>query len=258
MIVLNYPHLQPSLEPKRLRKEEIWLLGETARLQTCGTSPRLKVEVSRIIARAARLRVNGLAFETHWELNHAVVDDEGTPVLGAVEYDEAWPTGAMIYLNGEVIGERDGLARSTAVHELAHAIFDMPAWLMRAQGSTLETTRRFQAVHADAQMVYADPRAEPPIDWGEWRANEFMGSFLAPRRLLHRHMHKRAAARGIALVEGPNSADLPIVCPHADGSAVTELTYELAEMFGVSDSFMHVRLRKYGLIGDQLHTMFVF
>lgn len=97
-----------------------------------------------------------------------------------------------------------------------------------------------------------DTQTEPEVDWVEWRANEFMGAFLAPRRLLHRHMHKRAAALSIPMVESPYRGELPIVCPYAMIEEVDSLVSELAEMFGLSVPFMEVRLRKYGLVSRRV------
>lgn len=181
MIILNYPHFRPSFEPKRLRAEEIWARGEAARTQIFGLTPRPKIDLARLIKRSRQIRVNGLAFETHWELGRPVVDDAGNPVMGAVEHDESWPEAAMIYLNGDEIGDRDDLGRSTAAHELGHAVFDTPSWIQRSRQRSLpfgrheQPERRFQPA----------PNTQAPretIDWREWRANEFMGAFLAPRR----------------------------------------------------------------------------
>lgn len=76
-----------------------------------------------------------------------------------------------------------------------------------------------------------------------------MGAFLAPRRLLHRHMHKRAAALGIPLISLDQDADLPVVNGTKAGfDAIETLAIDLAEIFGVSIPFTQVRLRKYGLV----------
>jgi hypothetical protein len=247
MLILNYPHVRSSLEPKRLRKEEIWQVGEAARSQICGASQRPKVELARIVARAKHFKVNGLSFETHWELGRAVTDDAGAAVMGAVEYDESWPTAAMIYVNGEEIGDRDDLVRSTAVHELGHAVFDAPSWIqcrhaLPPRGGAAPP-RHFQ------QLAPGERDNKVGINWPEWRANEFMGAFLAPRRLLHRHMHKRAAALGIPLISLGRDEDLPVVNGSKAGfDAVETLAIELAETFGVSIPFTQVRLRKYGLV----------
>lgn len=247
MLILNYPHIRSSLEPKRLRKEEIWQVGEAARSQICGATQRPKVEVARIVARAKHFRVNGISFDTHWELGRQVTDDAGNEVMGAVEYDESWPTAAMIYVNGELIGDREDIARSTAVHELGHAVFDAPSWIQCGHSlpppGDVTPPRHFQ------QLTPGEQANKSGIDWPEWRANEFMGAFLAPRRLLHRHMHKRAAALGIPLITLQRDDDLPVVNgPKAGFDAIETLAIELAEIFGVSIPFTQVRLRKYGLV----------
>lgn len=250
MIILNYPHFRPSFEPKRLRAEEIWAVGEVARTQIFGATPRPKIDVARLIRRSRQLRVNGLAFETHWELGRPVVDDAGNPVMGAVEHDESWPEAAMIYLNGDEIGDRDDLGRSTAAHELGHAVFDTPSWIQRSRQRSLPF-RKHELPDRRFQTAPSAP-ASQTIDWREWRANEFMGAFLAPRRLLHRHMHKRASALGLPMMGPEGDGDLPIVNGRKAGfEAVETLAIDLAEAFGVSIEFIQVRLRKYRLIGGR-------
>ena len=247
MLTLNYPHLRPSLEPAKLRREEIWQVGEIARFQIGGPTSRPKIELSRIVARAKSFIVNGLAFEAHWEIGRSVSDESGHPVMGAIEYDESWPSAAMICVNGELIGDREDLARSTVVHELGHAVFDAPSWIQRGQsmphGEGTTSSRHFQ------QSIPTDEASDGGMDWPEWRANEFMGSFLAPRRLLHVRLHKRAAALRIPLVETPRSDGLPVVNGRKAGfDAIEALALELAELFGVSIPFMLVRFQKYGLV----------
>lgn len=251
MIILNYPHFRPSFEPKRLRAEEIWALGEAARTQIFGVTPRPKIEVARLIRRSRQLLVNGLAFETHWEIGRPVVDDAGNPVMGAVEHDESWPEAAMIYLNGDEIGDRDDLARSTAAHELGHAVFDTPSWIQRSRQRSLPFSRH-ELPERRFQPAPNTPASRETIDWREWRANEFMGAFLVPRRVLHRHMHKRASALGLPMT-GPEGNDgLPIINGRKAGfEAVETLAIDLAETFGVSIDFIQVRLRKYRLIGSR-------
>jgi hypothetical protein len=248
MLILNYPHIRSSLEPQRLRKEEIWQVGEAARSQICGAMQRPKVELARIVARAKHFRVNGLSFDAHWELGRPVTDDMGNAVMGAVEYDESWPMATMIYINGDVIGDRDDIARSTAVHELGHAVFDAPSWI---QGGHSPPSRREAAAPARhfQQLAPGEEGSKAGIDWPEWRANEFMGAFLTPRGLLHRHMHKRAAALGIPLISMHRDDDLPVVNGRKAGfDAIETLAIELAEIFGVSIPFTQVRLHKYGLV----------
>jgi Zn-dependent peptidase ImmA (M78 family) len=257
MMIITYPHFRPSLEPKRLRAQEIWAIGEAARAQVCGTTQRPKLDVMRVIRRSRQLSVNGLAFETHWELGRAITDDAGNPVMGAVEHDESWPEAAMIYLNGEEIGDRDDLSRSTAAHELGHAIFDTPSWIQRSRQRSLpfgphgpSPERRFQLASTSETSGQASPTIG--IDWREWRANEFMGAFLAPRHLLHRHMHKRASALGLPMTGTERADDLPVINGRKAGfDAIETLAIDLAETFGVSIDFIQVRLRKYRLISGR-------
>ena len=141
MLVLTYPHLRPSLEPKRLRREEIWAVAEEARRQLC-RGPRPKVDVAQIARRSVCLQVNGLVFELRWQFDRSVEDEAGQPVVGLVEHDPTWPAGATISIDSAFIGERDELGRSTAAHELGHAVFDVPAWIRNAQNTTEPATRR--------------------------------------------------------------------------------------------------------------------
>jgi hypothetical protein len=256
MLVLNYPHFRPSFEPRRLRAPEIWALGEAARRQIAGAAQKPKLDLARLIARSRRLQVNGLAFETHWELGRAITDDAGNPALGVLEHDESWPAAALISLNGALIEEREDLARSTAGHELGHAVFETPAWIQRSRQPSLRLElnepapeRRFQPVATGGAAAKA---AAGVPDWREWRANEFMGALLAPRPLLHRHMFKRAAALGIPMIAPERGHELPLLAGRKAGFEATEtLAIDLAEIFGVSIDFIQVRLRKYGLISGR-------
>ena len=245
MLVLTYPHLRPSLEPKRLRREEIWVVAEEARRQLC-RGPRPKVDVAQIARRAVFLQVNGLAFELRWQFDRSVEDEAGQPVVGSVEHDPTWPAGASISIDSAFIGERDDLSRSTAAHELGHVIFDVPTWIWRTQNTSGAESRRYHLTETSERDAAAD------IDWVEWRANEFMGGFLAPRAMLHRHMHKRAAGLAIPLIEGGRGGELPVVCPQAPPPLIDELVGELADLFGLSVPFIRMRLRRYGLVPVQL------
>ena len=225
-LVLSYPHLRPSLEPKRLRREEIWAVAEEARRQLC-RGPRPKVDLIEIAKRTSRLQVNGLAFEARWELDQAVTDDAGQPVFGALDHDPAWPQRATISLNGTLIDGRSELARSTAAHELGHAIFETPAWI-QSEAIVAGTPSRNHRFTKSAQ----EDKAGAEMDWVEWRANEFMGAFLAPRSMLHRYMHKRAAGLAIPMIESGRRDELPGVCPRTLPPLIDEVVGELAEGHG--------------------------
>jgi hypothetical protein len=79
-----------------------------------------------------------------------------------------------------------------------------------------------------------------------------MGAFLAPRRLLHRHMHKCASALGLPMTGPERADDLPIINGRRAGfERIETLAIDLAELFGVSIDFIQVRLRKYRLISGR-------
>ena len=65
-------------------------------------------------------------------------------------------------------------------------------------------------------------------------------------------MHRRAAALEIPLIESGRRDELPVVCPRTVPPLIDELIGELADLFGVSESFMRVRLRRYDLVPYQM------
>lgn len=169
VVALTYPCRHPSFEPARLTAGEIWQVGTDARQAICADPRQPKIDLALVMARSRRLAVNGLSFETHWTCDAPVLDEAERPVLGAVHHDPGCTT-ALIDLNPDLIGDRDDLWRSTAAHELGHAIFDVPAWIAagaprsRAPSEPARIHKRFES---------ASPMARPPreMDWPEWRAN---------------------------------------------------------------------------------------
>jgi len=91
---------------------------------------------------------------------------------------------------------------------------------------------------------------DAPIDWREWRADEFMGAFLVPRRQLARSFAREASAFGAAIRwKVIDEIPTPYVAANDAGwSAIDAIAGALAEEFGVTSAFIGVRLRKYGLI----------
>ena len=57
---------------------------------------------------------------------------------------------------------------------------------------------------------------------------------------------------GFPWSKGRSSQELPIVCSYAEQSFVDEMIGELADMFGLSEPFLRVRLRRYGLVPGHL------
>jgi hypothetical protein len=232
-IVLNYPHCARTKQADRLRSFEIWQLAVDARRQLCRRPRLAAIRIEDLMTRCRRLSVNGTAFDLHWECSGPVFDDLGRPVFGATEYVKG-ERAVVLRLNPELIGSADDLARSTALHELGHAVFEAPGWVAGSCAS--EQSRAFSTSASQAATA----------NWSEWRANEFMGGFLAPRDLLHRELVKAASHLRLRLVAGDDPSGLPLL----DGRQfdIDDLVTVLSERFGISPTFIEVRLAKYGLV----------
>jgi Zn-dependent peptidase ImmA (M78 family) len=184
------------------------------------------------------MSVNGIEIVTQWDLDRSVRDGKGRDVLGVTEADPALPGVLLISLNAELIAERDYLKRSTLAHELGHALFDGPSMLRQAGQPA------FAMVTPDEEHL-VKPGCKP-MDWREFRANEFMGALLAPRALLHRELVRRAIALRLPLRDtGENQ---PVLRAAGDPIRIEELLFDLAERFGVSASFIEYRLHRYALV----------
>ncbi len=233
-ISVEYPCFA-SGEPLRLSTEVIQAAGAELRRRLFGLVVK-PLDAADLFRRAAKLRVNGRALGIVWDMDHPVHDDEGETVLGVCEHDPLEPATVMISLNAELLADQPELLRSTVAHELGHAVFDMPAAM--AKGAARAFRSRAEA-HA----------AEAPIDWREWRADEFMGAFLAPKRQLTRSFTRQAAGYGIPLRWRGGEIPAPWVSAAQVGwDAIDAITGVLAEEFGVSETFIGVRLRKYDLV----------
>lgn len=226
-----------SGEPVRLSADAVRAIGADFRRRLLGFAVR-PLDPADLFRRTRKLRVNGQALRIVWDVDHAVHDENGNPALGVCEHDPQEPEDVMISLNGDLLADRPELLRSTSVHELGHAIFDMPAAMAKG------TARAFRSC--------VEPRtAEAPIDWREWRADEFMGAFLTPRRQLTKSFTREAASHGIPLRwRTHRDVSTPFVAVADVGwGAIDSIAVALAEEFGVSDAFVGVRLKKYGLVG---------
>jgi len=233
-ISVEYPCFA-SGEPVRLSAEAIRAAGAELRRRLFGFVVK-PLDAADLFRRAARLRVNGRTFGIVWDMDHPVHDDEGEPVLGVCEHDPLEPATVMISLNAELLADQPELLRSTVAHELGHAVFDMPAAMAKG------TARAFRS-RAEARAP------EAPIDWREWRADEFMGAFLTPRRQLTRAFTREASGYGLTLRWRGGEIPRPWLSAAVVGwSVIDAIAATLAEEFGVSESFIGVRLRKYGLV----------
>lgn len=231
-------------DPHRLSAKAIASIASDIRTRLFGVRPR-PVDVEALIAKTARLVVNGKPISLSWGLDRPIHDEDGREALGVCENDPELPDTVMISINVSLLGHQPEVVRSTAAHEFAHAIFDMPA----AMGGNIRRTFRTTAAPAIA-------RPGAPIDWVEWRADEFMGAFLVPADKLARVLPKHASALELPFRwrAAPDGRSVPFVDLDPSEGSLGLLVDELAEAFGVTAAFMSVRLAKGGLIGRRFET----
>jgi hypothetical protein len=226
-------------EPRHLSAAALARLAGELRMRLFGNQ-RSPVDVERLIARTAQLIVNTRPMVLSWDFDHPIHDDAEHEALGACEIDPELPGTVMISVNGSLLAGQAEVIRSTAVHEFAHAIFDMPSALGR------NVRRAFRTSIAPA---IAKPGAA--IAWAEWRADEFMGAFLVPPSRLARVLPRHAGALELPVRwrEGENGQSVPFVDLDSSEGKLGPLVDDLAEVFGVMPAFMAVRLHKGGFIG---------
>ena len=201
--------------------------------------------MAALTAKTARLVVNGKPITLSWGLDRPIHDENGHEALGVCENDPELPDTVMISVNASLLAHQPEVIRSTAAHEFAHAIFDMPA----AMGGNIRRTFRTSVAPAIAK-----PGA--PIDWVEWRADEFMGAFLVPADKLARVLPKHASALDLPFRwrAAPDGRSVPFVDLDPSEGSLGLLVDDLAEAFGVTAAFMSVRLAKGGFIGRRFET----
>lgn len=173
------------------------------------------------------------------------------------------------------------LVLSTVGHEIGHAVFDVPGWIVTSKygddqfGPTKTQQRRaFRAVTRSLHHLYrtgtgdgsesrtmTNPGGQccyPTQDvmFAELRANEFMGSLLVPRAHLTKAVCELAPDLGVQVVSTPGlfAGETAMVHLETQGSFgfvnLENLQRALAPRFGVNPQFIKVRMQKYGLLPD--------
>ena len=253
-------------EPAYLTHEAVARVAAEARAQLLSNDAEsLTLET---LAGLEQLNVNGLTYPLWTSLEYPVTDEQGQPVLGLCEFDPGCGEDAISVLIAPV-GEQCSppLALSTFAHELGHALFDAPAWLIAAkQGPDL-----FDAIDPGLRQVCrtATPDAEhlasaspnPSLDKAiriaEYRANAFMGALLVPRAVLAEQAFAQADAFGVPVQRATDLfADLSATgqlsaTTAAECVGLERLVRALAEHFNVNPAFIRVRLARYGLLATK-------
>jgi len=239
-IDVAYPHDAASYDPRPITAPQIWSVAEQVRRQLTPRPQMPCLDLGRLARPGQKVRVNGIEFSTHLDLDRTIHDGRGREALGVTEADPAVPGAVLISLNGAVIGDREYLKRSTLAHELGHALFDGPSMIRQAGKPA------FALVTPNEQHLGATRRGKEGPDWREFRANEFMGALLVPRELLHRELVRGSIGLGLRLRD--RGGREPVLAGFFDFARFEGLLIELGDRFGVSSDFIECRLRRYGLV----------
>lgn len=256
--------------PRYIKHSEVEEIAVLARLQLVDeVTDAIPLSILRDIT---SLKINGIQFDLWVDTEHPINDEQGNPVLGVCEFDpEASPDATLLSVSpvGETASEE--LVLSTFAHELGHAIFDAPGWIVAAtKGPGLfddftELARKaYRSTTRDAEHLGRRPpepgvarnsELECNVHFAELRANEFMGSLLVPRQRLNLAIEELAPKHGVTIHRSP-SLDPELPSPSqrltAEGNFgffnMECLQKALAKRFGVHRRFIQVRMERYNLL----------
>jgi hypothetical protein len=275
--VISYRHDSATGAPAFAGNEVAECVARDVRQRlTGGDDCVLAIDLERLTG-VRTMRVNDITYELEWSTDAAVTDESGKPVLGICEVDPAGlPDAALIYVNPEPVDGRIELLLSTAAHEMGHGIFEAPAWIYAERRAAMPGL--FDAPNPGARrrvMRTITPNeghfsaTYPPGSkefFQEARANEFMGSLLAPRRLLSRQFAARCEKLGLRPADyiAKAAGSLPMPAQRSEASAerkgnlgflnlnlhlrLGQVLELLATDFGVTRRFIEVRLKRYRLL----------
>lgn len=213
------------------------------------------------------MAINGIDFEIFIDADNEVRDEHDELILGVCEVDPSSPDSAMISVTKVGPDNPEQLVLSTLAHEIGHAIYDAPSWIVDANrgpdlfgdSKSFEPRRATRTVTEDRSHLgksIPEPKDLPSRDvyFSELRANEFMGSFLVPYRLLSAAVEAKANDFGVAcrrpsLHEELKGGQLEILTSqYSNQDAIEELQFALSEDFGVHQRFIQVRMERYGIL----------
>lgn len=262
---LRYDHCALR-KPHYLKKSAIETVASEARAQLL--PPGEDALTLAQLAAISDLTINGLPYQLWVSLDHPISDEDGQPVLGLCEFDPDCGEDAVSVLVSPV-GEQltSELALSTFAHELGHAIFDAPAWLIASNnepdlfgGLDVGQCRAYRTATPDAEHLGStalpqNTTLEKEIRIAEFRANEFMGSLLVPRDRLVELAVARAPDFDVGIERDDGlSAELLAATPRLVEQGtfgfldMENLQRALAATFGVNPKFIRVRMERYGLL----------
>lgn len=138
VLTLDYRHCDRK-RPRYIKYAEVEGIAALARQQLVGVAAdALSLDV---LSAVSGLKINGVVFDLFVGTGDVVHDEEGNPVLGICEYDPGVPDTAMVSVSPAGEGTSDELVLSTLAHELGHAVFDGPGWIVDAAPDLLSGWR---------------------------------------------------------------------------------------------------------------------
>ncbi|MDR2880431.1 MAG: ImmA/IrrE family metallo-endopeptidase [Azoarcus sp.] len=264
VLALDYRCCNRKL-PLYIKHSEVEQIATTVRRQLVADS--IDAVSFDALRQISSLKINNIDFALEISTDYPVHDERGNHVFGICEFDPASPNAAMVSISpvGENLSEL--LALSTLAHELGHAVFDAPGWIVQGnKGPGLfddiepAMQRAYRTTTPDSEHLAKSLSAKPTTEehFAELRANEFMGSLLVPRQriiaavedlaprhdiTIHRHFSTDPDHPGTALR----------ITADGDAGAFDMECFEkaLATRFGVNRRFIQVRLNRYGLTGQE-------
>ena len=131
---ISYPHCPLTAEPNYIGVEVADGVALSARQQLrLEDGSRLAVDLE-VLTSIKAVRVNGVCYELHWHIGGPLTGENGEPVLGVCEHDpDGIPNATQILIDPDLVGGREEVILSTAVHEKGHAIFEAPKWVSATQ-----------------------------------------------------------------------------------------------------------------------------
>jgi hypothetical protein len=236
-LAVHYPFREGSWAPCALNIAAIRSVAAQVRRQVGCEAGSNGLAIQPLLRATRHVVVNGRPVEVLWDLTQPIHDEAGRPVLGVCVTEPEDQRHAFVAVNASLTANRPELALSTAAHELGHVLFEVPAAL--------------QAGSVCYRAVAASPAAlERTTRCAEGRANEFMGALLAPPVALHTRMLVLAREERLHLARGQHQGRPggPILAAGNPPEAVAGIIAVLATDFGISERFIEVRLRRYGLM----------
>jgi len=276
VVTLDYRHCH-RLRPAYIKHSEVEVLAALIRQQL--VDAKADAMPLKVFSDISGLKINGVVFDLFVGTGNVLHDEEGKPVLGVCEYDPGVPDTAMLSVSP--IGENasEELVLSTFGHELGHAVFDAPGWIIDASkgrglfDDPVEMVRKVYRTttpdgdHLSITRPANDVRESSGAPgnlianeayFAELRANEFMGSLLVPRRRLNLAVEELAGEHGVAIHRSLSlDPELPDTTLRLSTDGVLGffnmdcLQKALAKRFGVNPRFIQVRMDRYGLLKSE-------